>query len=65
MVAITMGELSPIMTGLVFAQLGAAPDLAWLDALRQRTPSGASQGLRRRELQVLRLVGSVRKISRN
>jgi DNA-binding NarL/FixJ family response regulator len=40
----------------VFAQLGAAPDLAWIDALSQRAPSGRPQGLTPRELQVLRLV---------
>jgi DNA-binding NarL/FixJ family response regulator len=42
----------------VFAQLGAAPDLAWVDALRPRAPSRPPQGLTPRELQVLRLVAT-------
>jgi ATP/maltotriose-dependent transcriptional regulator MalT len=42
----------------VFAQLGAAPDLAWIDALSQRVPSEHPQGLTPRELQVLRLVAT-------
>jgi len=49
----------------VFAQLGAAPDLARVDTLTRRAASGDSHGLTPRELQVLRLVwrdpvGSVR-----
>jgi DNA-binding CsgD family transcriptional regulator len=39
-----------------FAQLGAAPDLAKVDALTRGAASGHSRGLTRRELQVLRLV---------
>jgi DNA-binding CsgD family transcriptional regulator len=40
----------------VFDQLGAAPDLARIDALTQRAASGHSKRLTPRELQVLRLV---------
>ena len=39
-----------------FEQLGAAPDLARVDSLSRRAPSGAPHGLTPRELQVLRLV---------
>jgi ATP/maltotriose-dependent transcriptional regulator MalT len=42
----------------VFAQLGAAPDLARIDALTLRTASDDSHGLTPRELQVLRLVAA-------
>jgi DNA-binding CsgD family transcriptional regulator len=42
----------------VFAQLEAAPDLAWIDSLSQRAPSGHPHGLTPRELQVLRLVAT-------
>jgi DNA-binding NarL/FixJ family response regulator len=42
----------------VFAQLGAAPDLARLDSLTRRAASGDSPGLTPRELQVLRLVAA-------
>lgn len=41
---------------VVFAQLGAAPDLTRVDSLVRRAPSGEPHGLTRRELQVLRLV---------
>ena len=40
----------------VFEELGAAPSLAALDALRGRSDSGAAHGLTSRELEVLRLV---------
>ena len=40
----------------VFAQLGAAPDLARVDSLTQRAPYIDAHGLTPRELQVLRLV---------
>ena len=42
----------------VFAQLGAAPDLARVDSLRRRAPSVDDHGLTERELQVLSLVAS-------
>ncbi|MGH6901286.1 MAG: LuxR C-terminal-related transcriptional regulator [Geminicoccaceae bacterium] len=42
----------------VFEQLGAAPDLARIDALTRGAPSGRPHGLTRRELQVLRLVAT-------
>jgi DNA-binding CsgD family transcriptional regulator len=42
----------------VFAQLGAAPDLARLDSLTRRAASGDSHGLTPRELQVLRFVAA-------
>jgi DNA-binding CsgD family transcriptional regulator len=42
----------------VFEQLGAAPDLARVDSLRQPTASRATHGLSPRELQVLRLVAA-------
>jgi DNA-binding CsgD family transcriptional regulator len=41
-----------------FEQLGAAPDLARIDALTRRAPSDRPHGLTRRELQVLRLVAA-------
>jgi DNA-binding CsgD family transcriptional regulator len=52
------GRLELDAARAVFAQLGAAPDLAWVDSLRQRAPSGHPQGLTPRELQVLRLVAT-------
>jgi ATP/maltotriose-dependent transcriptional regulator MalT len=42
----------------VFAQLGAAPDLARIDSLARRTPSVDVHRLTARELQVLRLVAA-------
>jgi DNA-binding CsgD family transcriptional regulator len=42
----------------VFDQLGAAPDLARIDALAQGVPPGHPHGLTPRELQVLRLVAT-------
>jgi DNA-binding CsgD family transcriptional regulator len=42
----------------VFAQLGAAPDLACIDSLTRGVPSGRPHGLTRREHQVLRLVAA-------
>ena len=42
----------------VFAQLGAAPDLARVDSLTRRAESVDAQGLTPRELQVLRLVAA-------
>jgi DNA-binding NarL/FixJ family response regulator len=42
----------------VFAQLGAAPDLARLEALAQREAAWKAHGLTQRELQVLRLVAT-------
>jgi DNA-binding CsgD family transcriptional regulator len=42
----------------VFAQLGAAPDLARLDTLARPDPAAAAGGLTERELQVLRLVAA-------
>jgi DNA-binding CsgD family transcriptional regulator len=42
----------------VFAQLGAAPDLARVDSLTRRAPSVDVHGLTARELQVLRLVAA-------
>ena len=44
--------------GDIFAQLGAAPDLARVDSLIRRTPSIDAHGLTPRELQVLRLVAA-------
>jgi ATP/maltotriose-dependent transcriptional regulator MalT len=43
---------------VVFEQLGAAPDLARIDALTRRAPSGHPRELTRRELQVLCLVAT-------
>jgi DNA-binding CsgD family transcriptional regulator len=43
---------------VVFEQLGAAPDLARIDALTRRAPSGHPRGLTSRELEVLRLVAT-------
>jgi DNA-binding CsgD family transcriptional regulator len=40
----------------IFQQLGAAPDLARLDAIDKREPSVNRQALTTRELQVLRLI---------
>jgi DNA-binding CsgD family transcriptional regulator len=42
----------------VFAQLGAAPDLARVERLARPAGAGESHGLTRRELQVLRLVAA-------
>jgi DNA-binding NarL/FixJ family response regulator len=42
----------------VFEQLGAAPDLARIDALTRGPTSDRPHGLTRRELQVLRLVAA-------
>ena len=42
----------------VFAQLGAAPDLARLEVLAHREAAGKTHGLTERELQVLRLVAT-------
>jgi DNA-binding CsgD family transcriptional regulator len=42
----------------VFAQLGAAPDLARVDSLTQSAPYIDAHGLTPRELQVLRLVAA-------
>jgi ATP/maltotriose-dependent transcriptional regulator MalT len=42
----------------IFAQLGAAPDLARVDSLAQSAPSVDAHGLTPRELQVLRLVAA-------
>ena len=42
----------------VFAQLGAAPDLARLEALAHREAAWKAHGLTERELQVLRLVAT-------
>jgi DNA-binding CsgD family transcriptional regulator len=42
----------------VFEQLGAMPDLARVDALMRKAPSGDTKGLTPRELQVLRLVAA-------
>ena len=42
----------------VFAQLGAAPDLARVDSLTRRGASVDTHGLTPRELQVLRLVAA-------
>ena len=52
------GRLELDAARAVFTQLGAAPDLAWVDSLRQRAPSERPQGLTPRELQVLRLVAT-------
>ena len=40
----------------VFERLGAAPDVAWVDALAAHSATDAAHGLSPRELQVLRLV---------
>jgi len=42
----------------VFEELGAAPDLARVDALTRRAASGETHGLTPRELEVLRLVAA-------
>jgi DNA-binding NarL/FixJ family response regulator len=44
----------------VFEQLGAAPDIAHVEALARGTDPGGSHGLTSRELQVLRLVAAGR-----
>jgi DNA-binding NarL/FixJ family response regulator len=41
-----------------FAELGATPDLARVDALAHRGPAGDTHGLTQRELEVLRLVAA-------
>jgi DNA-binding NarL/FixJ family response regulator len=40
----------------VFVQLGAAPDVAWVESLTGRAPAGKAHGLTMREVEVLRLV---------
>jgi DNA-binding CsgD family transcriptional regulator len=42
----------------IFERLGATPDVARIDALMKRTPSGHAYGLTPRELQVLRLIAT-------
>ena len=42
----------------MFEQLGAAPDLARVDALTGKPAAGAAHGLSPRELEVLRLVAT-------
>jgi DNA-binding NarL/FixJ family response regulator len=42
----------------VFAELGAAPALAWVDSLEPRSAPGDTHGLTARELEVLRLVAA-------
>jgi DNA-binding NarL/FixJ family response regulator len=42
----------------VFAELGAAPDVAQVDALRGRDRAPGAHGLTARELEVLRLVAT-------
>jgi ATP/maltotriose-dependent transcriptional regulator MalT len=42
----------------VFEQLGAAPDVAWVESLTRRAPVGNTHGLTARELEVLRLVAA-------
>jgi DNA-binding NarL/FixJ family response regulator len=49
-------ELAAARTG--FAQLGAAPDLAQLEALAHRDAAARAHGLTARELQVLRLLAT-------
>ena len=44
--------------GGVFAQLGATPDLARLEALAHRDAAAKAHGLTARELQVLRLLAT-------
>jgi ATP/maltotriose-dependent transcriptional regulator MalT len=44
--------------GRVFAELGAAPDVADVERLRRRPPSKLAFGLTRRELEVLQLVAT-------
>jgi DNA-binding CsgD family transcriptional regulator len=44
--------------GSIFAELGAAPDLARVESLTRGAPSGDTHGLTARELQVLRLVAA-------
>jgi DNA-binding CsgD family transcriptional regulator len=51
-------ELEFDAAGRVFQQLGAAPDLARLQALRGRRAGQAAGGLTAREVQVLRLVAA-------
>lgn len=43
---------------MVFAQLGAAPDLARLQKLAQRDAASMAHGLTARELEVLRLLAT-------
>jgi DNA-binding CsgD family transcriptional regulator len=52
------GRLELDAARAVFTQLGAVPDLAWIDSLSQRALSGRPWGLTPRELQVLRLVAT-------
>lgn len=51
-------EMALAAARTTFKKLGAAPDLARLDALTQPAPSQPSRGLSSRELQVLRLVAT-------
>lgn len=52
------GELELGAARAVFARLGAAPDLARLDAPGEPMPAARRHGLTRRELEVLRLVAA-------
>jgi DNA-binding CsgD family transcriptional regulator len=52
------GGLELAAARAMFAQLGAAPDLARIDALTRGARSGTRHGLTARELQVLRLVAT-------
>lgn len=52
------GDLEFEAARAVFVQLGAAPDLAHLDALRRGVPFEHPHGLTPRQLQVLRLVAA-------
>jgi DNA-binding CsgD family transcriptional regulator len=42
----------------VFVQLGAAPDIAWVERLSRTEPTTEAGGLTKREVQVLRLVAA-------
>jgi ATP/maltotriose-dependent transcriptional regulator MalT len=52
------GQLELDAARATFEQLGAAPDVARIDALAKSAPSGQSHHLTGRELQVLRMVAS-------
>lgn len=52
------GRLELDAARVVFAQLGAAPDLARIDALTRSATPACARGLSARELQVLRLVAA-------
>ena len=52
------GELELDAAAVTFRELGATPDLAWVEALREEPAARPAGGLTAREVEVLRLVAS-------